>query len=117
MVPIARIDEIAPGASKRFELQCGGRVLPGFVVNVDGRLHAWVNRCRHVPMELDWIENRFFTEDGRWVQCATHGALYEPETGECVAGPPCGRTLVRIPLAVAGADVLAGCPGTLPDDG
>lgn len=116
VVPIARVADVPPGSSRRFELECDGRPVPGFVVNVGGRLHAWVNRCRHVPMELDWVENRFFTDDGRWIQCATHGALYEPESGECVAGPPCGRRLVRIPIAVRGGEVLGGCPDGLPDD-
>jgi nitrite reductase/ring-hydroxylating ferredoxin subunit len=107
---------VPPGASRRFALECDGRAIPGFVVNVDGRLHAYVNRCRHVPMELDWVENRFFTDDGRWIQCATHGAIYEPESGECVAGPPCGKALVRIPITVEDGDVLGACPGPLPDD-
>ena len=67
-------------------------------------------------MALDWVENQFFTEDGRWLQCATHGAVYEPSTGECVAGPPCGKVLVRIPLRIDGEAILAECPGALPDD-
>jgi nitrite reductase/ring-hydroxylating ferredoxin subunit len=116
VIPIASLDELPPGTSRRFELECDGRTVPAFVVNVGGRLHAWVNRCRHVPMELDWIANRFFTGDGRWLQCATHGALYEPETGECVAGPPCGKALIRVPIAVRAGTVLGGCPGALPTD-
>ena len=84
-VVIAQLGEIGPGASKKFVLTCAGRELEGFVVNVDGTHHAYVNRCRHVPMALDWVENQFFTDDGRWVQCATHGAYYEPATGEWVA--------------------------------
>lgn len=116
MVPIARTDEVPPGTTRRFELRCDGRAIPGFIVNVDGRLYAYVNRCRHVPMELDWVENRFLTDDGRWIQCATHGALYEPESGECVAGPPCGKALVRIPIAIRDGDVVGGCPPAIPDD-
>jgi nitrite reductase/ring-hydroxylating ferredoxin subunit len=116
MPAIARLEDVPPGTTQRFELTCDGRAVPGFVVNVSGRLHAWVNRCRHVPMELDWVENRFFTEDGRWIQCATHGALYEPETGECVAGPPCGKALLRVPIEVRDGEIFAGSPGPLPDD-
>ena len=116
MEPIARLEEVPPGSSRRFELRQDGRALSGFLVNVDGRLHAYVNRCRHRPMELDWVENRFFTEDGRWIQCATHGALYEPETGECVAGPPCGKALVRIAITVRDGRVFGTSPAVLPDD-
>jgi nitrite reductase/ring-hydroxylating ferredoxin subunit len=113
---IARLHELAPGTTKKFLLTCDGRDLEGFLLIEDGVPHAYVNRCRHVPMALDWVENQFFTDDGRWIQCATHGAFYEPATGECIAGPPCGKALVRIPLRLDGDTIVAECPGPLPDD-
>jgi nitrite reductase/ring-hydroxylating ferredoxin subunit len=67
-------------------------------------------------MSLDWVENQFFTADGDLLQCATHGALYRPESGECVAGPPCGKSLHRIPLTIDGDTIYAECPVDLPDD-
>jgi nitrite reductase/ring-hydroxylating ferredoxin subunit len=113
---VARVGELAPGETKKFLLECAGREVAGFLANVGGALHAWVNRCRHVAMEMDWVENQFFTEDKQFLQCATHGALYVPETGECVAGPPCGKSLYRVPLRIEGDTVWADCPGDLPDD-
>ena len=114
--PIARTTELGPGQTKKFVLACDGREIEGFVLNVAGAFHAYVNRCRHVPMGLDWVENQFFTEDGQFIQCATHGAYYVPDTGECVAGPPCGKSLVRVPLTIEDDRILAECPGPLPDD-
>jgi nitrite reductase/ring-hydroxylating ferredoxin subunit len=114
--PIARLSELAPGDTKKFVLECEGREIEGFVLNLAGAVHAYVNRCRHVPMGLDWVENQFFTEDGQYLQCATHGAYYLPDTGECVAGPPCGKSLVRVPITIEGDVILGGCPGPLPDD-
>jgi len=116
MTPIARTTELPPGRTKKFVLDCDGREIEGFVLNVAGAFHAYVNRCRHVPMGLDWAENQFFTEDGQFLQCATHGAYYLPDTGECIAGPPCGKALVRVPLEIEGDTIRAGCPGPLPDD-
>ncbi len=107
---MARVGEIAPGQTKKFFLLCDGHEIEAFVINHGGALHAWVNRCCHVPMTMDWIENRFLTEDGAYIQCATHGACYEPGTGQCVAGPPIGQCLTRVPLAVRGDTVLANCP-------
>ena len=107
-VTVAHVGELHPGETKKFVFQCNGLELEGFVLNWAGQHHAYVNRCRHVPMSLDW--------DGRFVQCATHGAYYEPETGACVAGPPCGRTLYRIPLRVEGDTIVAECPGEILDD-
>jgi nitrite reductase/ring-hydroxylating ferredoxin subunit len=114
--PIARTTDIAPGHTKKFVLDCDGREIEGFVLNVGGAFHAYVNRCRHVPMGLDWVENQFFTEDGQFIQCATHGAYYVPDTGECIAGPPCGKSLVRVPIEIDGDVILGACPGPLPDD-
>jgi nitrite reductase/ring-hydroxylating ferredoxin subunit len=115
-VPIAEVGELRPGESKKFLLACQGQEVEGFLLNYGGEHHAYVNRCRHVPMSLDWVENQFFTEDGRFVQCATHGAYYRPETGECIAGPPCGRSLIRVPIEIDGTTIVAHCPAAIPDD-
>ena len=48
-------------------------------------------------MEMDWQPNRFFDDTGRWLLCGTHGAVYQPDTGEC-AGGPCRGGLVKIAL-------------------
>lgn len=109
-VPVARRDELRPGQTKKFWLHCAGREVEAFVLNHAGTFHAYVNRCCHVPMTMDWIENQFFTEDGCHVQCATHGALYEPDSGQCVAGPPLGKNLTRVPLVIEGDDIYASCP-------
>ena len=112
---IARVDELPPGRSKKFLLSLGGTEVEAFLLNVGGAFHAYVNRCRHVPMGLDWVENQFFTEDGLYVQCATHGAYYLPDTGECIAGPPCGKSLTRVPLRIEDGTIFAEDPGPLPD--
>jgi len=110
-VTVARVGELAAGQTKKFLLHIDGHEEECFVVNHQGALHAYVNRCCHVPMTMDWIENRFLTEDKQFVLCATHGACYLPDTGECVSGPPCGKFLMRVPLAIEGDVVMAHWPG------
>jgi nitrite reductase/ring-hydroxylating ferredoxin subunit len=80
---------IPPGATAKFPLRWRGMHVEGFVVNVAGAYHAYVNRCAHAGTPLDWWPNEFFTDDGRLLVCATHGALFEPDSGRC-AGGPCG---------------------------
>jgi nitrite reductase/ring-hydroxylating ferredoxin subunit len=109
-VVVAHVGELQPGYTKKFFLTCAGREVEAFVVNHEGVLYAYVNRCCHVPMTMDWIENQLMTEDRRYIQCATHGACYEPDTGECVSGPPFGKFLTAVPLTIRGDDVLATCP-------
>jgi len=61
-----------------------------FALRFEGRVVAYVNRCVHVPTEMDWTPGEFLDADRRWILCSIHGAAYEPADGRCVAGP-CGR--------------------------
>lgn len=110
-MPIAHVDDVAPGCTRKFILHCDGTEIEAFVLNYRGNFYAYVNRCCHIPMAMDWVDNQFFTDDSAHVQCATHGALYDPATGECVAGPPLGRCLVPVPLLIRDGQIFAACPG------
>jgi len=95
---VARADALAAGKSLKFLLPIRGTDEECFLINFGGEFHAYVNRCRHVPMAMDWVDNQFFAEDGRYLMCQTHNAYYEPASGECIAGPPtaCGKYLYRV---------------------
>jgi nitrite reductase/ring-hydroxylating ferredoxin subunit len=64
-----------------------------FFVRYGGAAYGYLNRCAHVPMELDWAEGQFFESSGLYLMCATHGAVYAPDTGRCVGGPCRGGRL------------------------
>ncbi|MBR7798985.1 Rieske (2Fe-2S) protein [Undibacterium fentianense] len=84
------------GKGIRFPLLAGGDEATGFVVRYDGVAHAYLNRCAHVPVELDWTPGEFFEGSGLYIMCATHGAIYVPETGYCTGGPCRGGRLRKI---------------------
>jgi nitrite reductase/ring-hydroxylating ferredoxin subunit len=102
--------DLAPGRTAKFRLECGGRRVNGFVVNHDGAYHAYVNRCPHVGTPLDLWENEFLSEDARRIVCATHGAIFEPATGRCTAGPCAGDALRPLPLRHDGDSIVVECP-------
>lgn len=77
----------------RFDLPHLGEHATGFIVRFNGKVHAYINQCAHMPVELDWNEGEFFTVDKGSLICATHGAQYEPDTGHCVFGPCKGGRL------------------------
>lgn len=83
-----------------FDVVYAGQTCRAFAVRFEGRVVAYLNRCTHVAMEMDYQPNRFFDDSGQWLLCATHGAAYRPDTGQC-AGGPCRGGLVRIPLSEA----------------
>ena len=60
-----------------------------FAMRFNGALVAYLNRCVHVPTEMDWQSGEFLDMDKRWILCSVHGASYEPANGRCVGGP-CG---------------------------
>lgn len=64
-----------------------------FVVLYNKSYFAYINKCQHLDVELDWEPNNFFDDKKRFIVCSTHGALYEPSTGECVSGPCKGAHL------------------------
>ncbi len=74
----------------------GGAPLPAFAVRHHGRVFAYLNRCAHVPVELDWLPGKFFDDSGLYLICATHGATYEPASGRCVGGPCRGASLIAL---------------------
>ncbi len=80
-----------------FDVMYQGQACRAFAVRFEGQVHAYLNRCAHVAMEMDFQPNRFFDSTGRWLICATHGAMYQPETGACRGGP-CRGNLVKIEL-------------------
>jgi nitrite reductase/ring-hydroxylating ferredoxin subunit len=91
-------------AAVPFDVQYAGLVCRAFAIRFEGSVHAYLNRCTHVAMELDWQPNQFFDDTGQWLLCSTHGAAYLPSTGEC-GGGPCTGGLVKINLTEEGGVV------------
>jgi nitrite reductase/ring-hydroxylating ferredoxin subunit len=89
-------DLMEGGKGIRFPVTAFGEDTTGFVVRYKGTVYGYLNRCVHVPMELDWNEGEFFDMTGLYLMCSTHGAIYAPESGQCMGGPCRGGRLRRI---------------------
>jgi nitrite reductase/ring-hydroxylating ferredoxin subunit len=88
---LCRSDELSDsGHAVVFDLLQYGVPVRAFALRFQGRVVAYLNRCVHVPTEMDWQPGEFLDEDKRWILCSIHGAAYEPADGRCVGGP-CGR--------------------------
>jgi nitrite reductase/ring-hydroxylating ferredoxin subunit len=96
----AQLEERGKGI--RFEVQRHGDREAAFAVRAGGVVRAYVNRCAHIPVQLDWAEGEFFDISKLYLICSTHGAMYEPDSGRCIAGPCKGQRLV--PLEVEETD-------------
>jgi nitrite reductase/ring-hydroxylating ferredoxin subunit len=78
------------GRAHVFDVLHYGEPARAFALRYEGRVVAYLNRCLHVPAEMDWQQGEFLDSSKQFILCATHGAAYEPQTGRC-AGGPCGR--------------------------
>jgi nitrite reductase/ring-hydroxylating ferredoxin subunit len=79
-------DLVDRGRGVRFEIERHGTRVPAFAVRYGGKVYGYLNRCAHVPVELDWQPGEFFDDTGMHLVCATHGALYSPASGACLGG-------------------------------
>lgn len=80
-------DLVERGPGVRFEVDEDGEGAPAFAVRYRGEVRAFINRCAHVSLELDFMPGRFFDLSGEHLICATHGAVYDPASGACAGGP------------------------------
>jgi nitrite reductase/ring-hydroxylating ferredoxin subunit len=83
MTRLCHVNDIDEGASKGFEI--GDKKL--FAVKKDAVIYVYENRCPHLGIELEWLENQFLDSEGALIQCSTHGALFLIEDGNCISGP------------------------------
>jgi nitrite reductase/ring-hydroxylating ferredoxin subunit len=98
LIPLCNSHELQDsGLAVPFDVVYMGQTCRAFAIRFDGQAHAYLNRCTHVAMEMDYQPNHFFDHTGRWLMCATHGAMYAPDTGACRGGP-CRGKLVKIEL-------------------
>ena len=99
--PLCRLAEIPDPGSRGFEL--GERAI--FVVRRGQLLKGYVNSCPHTGGPLDWVEHQFLDHERERILCATHGALFRLEDGQCLAGPCAGKSLRPVALAVVAGEV------------
>lgn len=103
---LCRVSELQATGCREFRLGGGDWPLRGFVVRVNDGVRAYVNRCAHLALPLNYLPDRFFTHDGSHLMCYVHGAIFTKDTGLCIAGPCSGLSLAPVPVRVADDCVL-----------
>ena len=92
---LCRVEDIADGGAKGFAPAPGG--FSGLVAYRQGETVAvYVNSCPHIGTPLDWMPGQFMSRDGKYLICATHGAVFAPVSGECLLGPCKGDYLEKV---------------------
>lgn len=92
MIRLCAADELAEGQSRGFMIE----MLKVLAVRKDGCVHVYANRCPHRGIALEWQPDGFLDDSASLIRCATHGALFLIDSGECVAGPCAGQRLRKL---------------------
>jgi len=87
---LAALDD--PGA-RGFVFEADGASFRGFVVRRGGAVAGFIDSCPHVGAPLALTPTAYLTRGGDHIICASHGALFRPDDGLCIAGPCVGRSL------------------------
>jgi|SRR6056297_1080187 len=97
---LAAVEAIPDGACLGIDAGFGGLATGVFLYRQDRRIRCYVNSCPHTGVTLEWLPHRFLDPTGKYIQCTTHGALFRPQDGLCIAGPCVGQTLRRCSIGV-----------------
>lgn len=102
MQTVCRLDDIAVGSARGFQLAGRSVIISRPRPDV---VRAYLNRCPHLGVPLNWQDDDFMDVDAVFLRCATHGALFEPDSGLCISGPCRGEWLWSLDCRVVGDEV------------
>jgi nitrite reductase/ring-hydroxylating ferredoxin subunit len=107
---VCRLEEIPDPGARGFSLP--GASLPDewFLVRRGATVHAYRNVCPHAGRFLNWKPDAFLTRDRSLIMCSGHGALFDPDSGRCVAGAALGLSLDSVPVSIEDGEVVAYAP-------
>jgi nitrite reductase/ring-hydroxylating ferredoxin subunit len=100
-VDLCAADDLRAIPAREFAVGEGAWPLRVLVVRVGEDVHGFVNRCPHAGHPLNLRPDDFLSPDGRLLVCRSHGAMFDPASGVCIAGPCPGTRLERVPLELA----------------
>ncbi|MEM7430629.1 MAG: Rieske (2Fe-2S) protein [Pseudomonadota bacterium] len=102
---VGALAELEDPGCREFKIGEGDWPFRGFVVRQGDNVYAYQNVCSHVGHPLNWAPDSFLTKDRSAIICSSHGAMFEIESGLCVAGPGLGRSLRKVETEVRNGEI------------
>lgn len=102
---LSALNDIADGGFAEVEAMIDGDAESLILYRLGDEVRAWLNVCPHAGRRLDWAPGQFLkSKDGHLV-CAAHGASFELDRGDCIAGPCRGDALRAVQVQVRDGEV------------
>lgn len=97
---LAALEALPDGVPAACEVEVDGMPEPLILLRRGDAVRAWLNVCPHAGRRLDWAPGKFLLSKAGQLVCAVHGASFELDAGECVAGPCRGQSLRAVAVRV-----------------
>ncbi|MDG2525779.1 Rieske (2Fe-2S) protein [Stenotrophomonas sp. HITSZ_GD] len=102
---LAPLDQLPDGGFLEVEARVDGDAESLVLYREGAQVRAWLNVCPHAGRRLDWAPGQFLKSAQGHLVCAAHGASFELQQGDCVAGPCRGDRLRAVAVQVADGEV------------
>lgn len=106
--PLIMLERLQDGAFAEVEAVLQGDAESLILYRDGDHVRAWLNICPHAGRRLDWAPGQFLKSKDGLLVCAVHGASFELDRGECVAGPCRGESLRAVNVDVRDGAVWLG---------
>lgn len=97
---LCHYDEIPDPGSKGLLVEAHDTRISIFIVKKNEKVYAYENSCPHTLGPLDWTPDCFLDEQGEYIICANHGALFQIPDGLCIYGPCKNQRLQALPCII-----------------
>lgn len=101
---LAALADIPDGDARGFAVDLGRTRRTVIVLRTGDAVTGFVDACPHMGVPLPWRGGGYLTNDGRFLRCVNHGALFDHD-GLCVFGPCKGQRLTPQRLEIVDGDV------------
>ena len=105
-IAIGRLEDLDDPGCREFQIGDGDWPFRGFVVRQGNRVFAYQNFCVHAGHQLNWMTDSFLSRDRRAIQCASHGAMFEIDSGLCFRGPCVGKSLRAVDVELRDGQIF-----------
>jgi len=100
VVEVCQLTEIDDYQARGFNVTLKGETVDVIVVRQGTNCLVYKNSCPHTGVNLEWQPDQFLSDDGNYLQCAMHGAMFQLEDGLCVVGPCVNERLKKFTAVV-----------------
>lgn len=102
---VCRLEDLKHVESYGQEIDVNGKLINCLFIYQDNHVHSYINRCPHTGVNLEWVAHQFLDNNHEFIQCATHGALFDIKNGICLRGPCVGERLELIENVISEGNI------------